>query len=358
MAQPELAPSTPALRRWLLGILLGALVLVCVAVLRPFVASILWAVIVAYASWPAHHLALRLCRGHSTVAAVVMTLIVTVALIVPLLVLTLLMQNELAALYQALLSYRTQGSPALTTPQREIPWLGDMARKALDRYVGDPLLMRQLLLDWAWTSHETLFGLGRALSRNVAKLLMALLTIFFVYRDGAAQLRELTQLLQRYFDHRLDPYIRAAGAMTRAVVFGILISAIVQGALAGVGYAIFGVQAPVLLGAVTALASIVPVFGTFLVWGAVSAGLLLGGHPWPALGLMTWGIVLVHPADNVIRPLLISNAMHMHFLLIMFGVLGGLAAFGLVGLFIGPVALAVANAVWREWAIPASGAKR
>ena len=142
--------------------------------------------------------------------------------------------------------------------------------------------------------------------------------------------------------------------MARAVVFGILITAIVQGALAGRGYAIFGVEAPVLLGAVTALASIVPIFGTFLIWGSVSAALVLSGHLWPGLGLMAWGIVLVHPADNLIRPLLISNATHMHFLLIMFGVLGGLAAFGLVGLFIGPVALAVANAVWREWSLPAA----
>jgi predicted PurR-regulated permease PerM len=354
MPQPDPPGSTPTLRRWLLGVLLGALLLVCAAVIGPFVASILWALIVAYASWPAYRLVLRLCRQHPTLAALLMTTLIAIALIAPLLALTLLLQNELSALYQALLVYRTQGSPALSALQREVPWLGDVLRKGLDRYVGDPLLMRQLLLDWAWTSHETLFGLGRALSRNVAKLLMALLTIFFCYRDGAALLRELTQLLQRYFNDRLDPYLRAAGDMTRAVVFGILISAIVQGALAGVGYAIFRIEAPVLLGAVTALASIVPIFGTFLIWGSVSAALVLGGHLWPGLGLMVWGIVLVHPADNLIRPLLISNATHMHFLLIMFGVLGGLAAFGLVGLFIGPVALAVAHAVWREWSVPAA----
>jgi predicted PurR-regulated permease PerM len=98
MARPELAPSTPALRRWLLGVLLGTLVLVCIAVLRPFVASILWALIVAYASWPAHHFVLRLCHQRCTLAALAMTMVVTVALIVPLLALTPLLQSVAARL--------------------------------------------------------------------------------------------------------------------------------------------------------------------------------------------------------------------------------------------------------------------
>lgn len=124
---------------------------------------------------------------------------------------------------------------------------------------------------------------------------------------------------------------------------------LVQGAIAGIGYAVVGVDAPVLLGALTALASVVPVVGTFLVWGVVAAALMLTGHAWPGVALLVWGTVLVNPADNLLRPLLISNATQMPFLLVMFGVIGGLAAFGLVGLFVGPVALAVATAVWREW---------
>jgi predicted PurR-regulated permease PerM len=349
MSQPDLHAPSPALRQVLLGILLGMLAVLCAAILRPFVASILWATIVAYASWPAYHLVLRLCRGHSTPAALLMTTLVTTALIVPLLALTLLLQNELTAVHQAILRYRGQSPPGLAALLRTIPWLGDRLQGSLDRYLREPLLLRQVLVDWAWTSHGTLFGIGRALSRNVAKLLIALLTVYFFYRDGEALARRLALVLQRYFDDRLDPYIRAAGAMTRAVVFGILVTAFVQGGVAGIGYALFGVDAPVLLGAVTALASVVPIFGTFLVWGAVSTVLLLTGHVWHGLGLMAWGIALVHPADNLIRPLLISNATHMPFLLVMFGVLGGLTAFGLVGLFIGPVALAIAYAVWQEW---------
>jgi predicted PurR-regulated permease PerM len=77
---------------------------------------------------------------------------------------------------------------------------------------------------------------------------------------------------------------------------------------------------------------------------------MIAGHTWKGVLLFGWGAVLVHPIDNLLRPLLISGATRVPFLLVMFGALGGLLAFGLVGLFIGPVLLAVASAVWREWA--------
>ena len=218
-----------------------------------------------------------------------------------------------------------------------------------DSYASDPLLVRQVILDWAQNSRNTLVDLGRALSRNMIKLLLTLTTVYFFYRDGTTLVGQSGQILKRFFDDRLNSYIRSAGSVTRAVIFGLLVTAFVQGTIAGVGFAIFNVQAPVLLGAITAIASIVPVVGTFLVWGSVGIFLLISGHVWPGIGLIAWGTVLVHPADNVIRPLLISNVTQMPFLLTMFGILGGLATFGLVGLFIGPVALAIAVAVWQEW---------
>jgi predicted PurR-regulated permease PerM len=77
--------------------------------------------------------------------------------------------------------------------------------------------------------------------------------------------------------------------------------------------------------------------------------LLINGQPWHALGLLAWGCLLIHPADNLIRPLMISSAVRVPFLLVMFGVFGGIAAFGLIGLFLGPIILAVALAAWNEW---------
>jgi predicted PurR-regulated permease PerM len=127
-----------------------------------------------------------------------------------------------------------------------------------------------------------------------------------------------------------------------------MLGALAQGAVAGVGYALFGVRAPVLLGALTALVALVP-FGAPMVWGGLGIWLLLTNHIWQGIGLLLWGMLLVSWVDNIVRPLVISNATRMPFLLVVFGVLGGVLAFGLVGLFIGPVLLAVSLALWREW---------
>ena len=148
---------------------------------------------------------------------------------------------------------------------------------------------------------------------------------------------------------RVDLYLCAAGNMSRAIVISVIFAALVQGLIAALGYWLIDVNAPGLLGLATGLASVVPVFGTVLIWGPICAGLLLDGQYLQALGLIAWGVFLIHPADNLIRPLLISNVTSTPILLTMFGVLGGLAAFGLVGLFVGPVILAVGSAVWIEW---------
>lgn len=349
MTDPDSLTATHRPPQTWLVLLLGVLCVVCATVLKPFLIPLLWALILAYTSWPAYRLIVRLCRHRSTPAALLMTSLMGVALIGPLLGVAALLQDELTALYHAITATRAPGLVVLPMWLRDLPWVGTRLQEALRRYAEDPALLRQFALEWMQSSHDTLLDVGRGLSRNLVKLLVALFSLFFFYRDGAALARQRAYVVQRFFGDRLDPYLRAAGRMTRAVIFGLLVTALVQGLIAGIGYALFGVEAPVLLGVVTALASIVPVVGTFLVWGVASVALVMSGHLWPGIGLLAWGTVLVHPADNLIRPLLISNATQMPFLLIMFGVVGGLAAFGLVGLFIGPVALAVATAVWREW---------
>ena len=104
-----------------------------------------------------------------------------------------------------------------------------------------------------------------------------------------------------------------------------------------------------MLGVLTGLLSAAPLLGTAFVWAPIGVGLVLAGHTWKGILLLAWGVLLVHPIDNVLRPLFISSVTRVPFLLVMFGALGGLAAFGLVGVFVGPVVLGIASAVWQEW---------
>jgi predicted PurR-regulated permease PerM len=348
MATTERPVASLRLRRALLAGLLAVLAWLCIVVLRPFVTPVIWAAIIAYVSWPAFRRVGTLCHRQPTTSAFVMTMLVAVIVIGPLLVLGTLLQDEVFRVVHALRAYRT-GAAELPAFLQSIPGLSDALQQAIDRLAGDPIVLRRLIVDWAMDSHDELLGMLGSVGRNIAKLGVALITAFFFYRDGPRLVRQTSHLLARLFGDRLDRYVRAASTMVRAVVFGFLVTAVAQGTIAGIGYAVVGAEAPVTLGALTALASVIPLIGTGLVWGIVAATLMVTGHVWPGIALVAWGTVLVHPVDNLLRPLLISAATQVPYLLVMFGVIGGIAAFGLVGLFIGPVSLAVATAIWREW---------
>jgi predicted PurR-regulated permease PerM len=349
------AAASGWVRPLLLALLLVGMAALCALILEPFITPIVWAAILAYASWPLYRRLRRLLHGYRTVAALLMTLLLAGAVIVPVLWILMLVQGELISAYQAITRYLAQGPQAVPNFLTRIPWIGDKIQETMDRYSTDPSELTQQLSGWmlGWSSQ-----LGRILGevgRNVVKLSLTLLTLFFFYRDGETIATQADTVVEGFFGDRLNPYVSTAGKMTRAVVYGLLITAITQGVLAGIGYWVVGVTAPVLLGALTGFLSIVPLVGTAIVWVPVGVYLLSVGLVWKGVLMLTWGAVLVHPADNVLRPILISNATHVPFLIVMFGALGGLEAFGLLGLFTGPVVLAIAMAIWREWTLRAKG---
>jgi predicted PurR-regulated permease PerM len=131
------------------------------------------------------------------------------------------------------------------------------------------------------------------------------------------------------------------GSVTRAVVFGTLVTAAVQGVSVALGFAFVGLPSPVVFGALAAVLSVVPVGGTAFVWGPAALWLLAIGRGGAALFLLIWGLLIVGLADNLLRPLLISGRTEVPTLAIFVGVLGGLAAFGLVGMFVGPLLISL-----------------
>jgi predicted PurR-regulated permease PerM len=255
--------------RTLLAALLGALALLCAVILWPFLAALVWAVVLAYVTWPGYRLVRRLCGQRATLAAVLLTILVALGLIGPLSWLAVLLQIQVAEAYQSVLAYGTEGGAALPAFVRKIPWLGELLQRTFDHYASDPQLIRQLIVGWAQRSRTELLGVIGNVGRNLAKFLITLVTVFFLYRHGDRLAVQATRVVGRFFGERLNPYFHAAGAMTRAVVYGLLATALAQGALAGLGYWVAGVQAPILLAVLTALLALIP-FGTPVIW--VSAG--------------------------------------------------------------------------------------
>ena len=338
--------TSPLLRRLTLGALLGGLILLAWLVLAPFVVPVLWAAIFAYVTWPAF-LRLEAALHSRRLAATFMTLLVAAMVVVPLVWVGLTLQRELGAAWQEVLARAAGGGLALPESVYRWPVIGTKLREWLTELHRDPVAVGAALSAMV-TRLVGEMGVMGGVGRNLAKMGFAVLTLFFLYLHGEDLLRQVRTAARGLLGSRVDGYLEAIGATTRAVVYGIVLTAVAQGAVAGVGYAAVGFDAPLLLGTLTVLIALIP-FGTPLVWGTLSFWLLLTGATTQGIGLFLWGIGVVSWVDNLVRPLVISSATRIPFLLVMFGVLGGVTAFGLIGLFLGPVVLAVTLAVWREW---------
>ncbi len=335
-------------KRLALAVLLATLALACVTVLRPFLAPVAWSLVLCYVTWPVYRIVRRPFGRFRALAALAMVLLVTAALVVPSLWLIKAITDESRIAYQALSTAAANGRP-LPPFLRSIPWLGDELQRQVAHWRAEPALIGREISDWMRRSTLRITSVLGRVGRGASELFVTLMTAFFVYRDAGALARSGRRALDRLVGARLDPYLAVAATTTRAVAYGLVVTALAQGLVAGLGYWMIGVDGAVLLGALTGVLSVVPVLGTSLVWGSVALYLIAAGHAWRGIALLAWGLLAVHPTDNVIRPLLISNIAKIPFLPTFFGVIGGIAAFGLIGAIIGPVVLAIALALWRDW---------
>lgn len=175
---------------------------------------------------------------------------------------------------------------------------------------------------------------------------LTMFLLFFFLRDGREMLERAIHLVP-LSQERKDELSTSLGGVTRGVVVGTLVTAVVQGTLIGIGFAIAGLPSPLVFGAIGAVASLVPVVGTALVWVPAALSLLALGQSGWALFLTLWSIILVAGSDNVIRPLVVSSSTNVSTLLVFVGVLGGVSAFGFAGIFVGPVLLTLVAALLR-----------
>jgi len=340
-------PTAPWFRRLLVAGLILGILLLTFSVLQPFIVPLIWGAILAYVAWPLHLRVLKMCGHRNSAASLISTVLVTAIIVVPLVWLILMLRVETVAAYAEIQDFLAT-KPVLPQAIRDLPYVGAQAQEILNQIAADPKALRsQAMLMMEQSSVEVTRLIGGA-GRNVAKLFFAVFSMYFLLRDGPRLMREARAVLEGILGPRVHDYIDAAGYTTQAVVYALMLGALAQGVAAGFGYWIFGVEAPVLMGAVTVIIALIP-FGAPMVWGSLATWALVRGDMVNGVGLILWGLILVSWVDNIVRPLVISNATRMPFLLVVFGVLGGVLAFGLVGLFIGPVLLAVSLAIWREW---------
>jgi predicted PurR-regulated permease PerM len=339
--------SAPWLRRLLSIVLLAGLVLLGFRVVAPFIVPVVWASILAFVSWPAYTWLVRKLGGRGLLAACIATIAVSAAVIVPIAWLAVILRIDLVRGYhemQGVLADGVQLPPAIL----KMPWIGDQLRDLTERIAQDPHTLGLELRKLTDRSFDQIAHTVGDIGRNAVKLAFAVLTLFFLYRGGERFAGQVARALGLVLGPRVDNYLTAIGQTVKAVVYGLGASALVQGVLAGIGYWAAGLGAPIFLAALTTIFGIIP-FAVPVVWFGVSLWLVITGHTVAGVGLGIWGAIVIGGTDHFVRPVLISRTAQIPFLIVLFGVLGGLASFGLVGLFIGPVILAILLAIWREW---------
>ncbi|HEX4172809.1 MAG TPA: AI-2E family transporter [Acetobacteraceae bacterium] len=336
--------------RLLLALLLAGIGVGCVLVLYPFFSALLWAAILVFTTWPVCdwlHQHLRLRRG---VAAGVMVALTAVTIVLPLALAAPSGANDVNHLRAAIDGALRAGLPGAPAWVYEIPLLGQTLGDLWNRWAADISIMVEALGPYVGILLEGGLSLLLGLANGVLQFVLALFIAFFFYLYGEPIAARLRLILHRIAGARAERLIVITGATIRGVIYGILLTAIVQGILTAFGLWLSGVPRPVLLGAVAGFIAVLPI-GAPVVWIPAALWLMSSGHLGWGVFLAVYGVVAVSGADSVIRPWFIARGAQLPFVLTVLGVLGGAIAFGLLGIFLGPVLLGIGYTLMNEWAV-------
>jgi predicted PurR-regulated permease PerM len=338
--------------------LLLLLVIGCFVVLRPFVSSLLLALILSYSTWPIYARGERALKGRNGLAAMLMTSLVAAVLLMPVIILGSSLAEQIAAAIgwaQRLLSEGAPNPPGwvvdmpVVGPQLYEYWQGLAHNTA--QFLKE-LVNAKLITDFSqyvFSAGEFLLIEAAVLAHGTLQLALSLFIAFFFYRDGLGGAKRLQSVARRLWGDRGLHMLDVVGATIKSVVYGTIGTAIAQSILTSLGLWLAGVPGVLLLGFITFLMALTPI-GAPLVWFPAALWLFYAGATGWAVFLVLWGIFVVGGADNIIRPYFISRGSDLPFVLVVLGVFGGTLAFGFLGLFLGPTLLATAYEILRDWA--------
>jgi predicted PurR-regulated permease PerM len=346
MMHPPVLPAT-LIARWLLVLV----ILVGLYFLSGFLVPVLAALIISLASWPMYQRLLAACKGRNAVAATLALLIVILVLIIPLsLALAYAIQEASNFIAWALAANRNGVPPPNWI--LALPLVGNRLAEYWMLYLGEPHALGTVV---EMVSGEHLGNIYRMLlsaTGNIFQLLLTvifmLITLFFVYKDGIYILGQLDIVGERVLPGRWRRFSRVVPATINSTVTGMGLIALGEGVVLGIAYWVAGVSSPVLLGVVTGFMALIP-GGAPLSFTLVSLYLVGSGDAMAGLGLFLWGTIELFIVDKTLRPQLVGGPVKLPFLPTFFGLVGGVKTMGIVGLFIGPVLMALLVAIWREW---------
>jgi predicted PurR-regulated permease PerM len=324
-------------------VLLAATVLafwLCWQMVQPFLPALAWAMALAVVARPIHTWVIARF-SNPDVAAAIAVVVVGLLLLVPAAFVINHLVNEVAVAAERV------EADAIETRWQTILANNPRLKALLDRvgqYVDIPAQVERLVS--ALT--EQVRALVATSVWTAVQVLLMLFALFFLFRDRRLVLEKVRSLVPLADDEADAVFTRVADTI-HASIYGTLLVALVQGFLGGLMFWFLGLPTPVLWGVVMALLAVIPYLGAFVIWFPAAIFLALEGEYGRALALFGWGAVVVSLVDNLLYPLLVGGRMRLHTLPVFFAILGGLTVFGMAGLVLGPVVLALTLALVEIW---------
>lgn len=326
-----------------------AVVLLTAFVAHRFIVPLVWAGIIAIATWPVYKKVEHWCGRRELLSASILTLLFTIVVIMPLFWLMLILVQETQHFVTYLIQLNTHGMP---TPG----WINNTP--AIGQYLADvwqhTLAKPQGISEFISNSHGSikpvsviLKSIGSKVAHRFVLFGFSVICLFFFYRDGQKLAKQIDILGQYCLKDRWALYAHQLPKAIMATVNGLVLVGIAVGVIMGICYGFAGVPFPALLGGATAVLAMIP-FGAPIIFIIVSLILVAKGSIVWAIITIALGIIVMFIADHFVRPTIIGSATKLHFLAVFFGILGGVETFGLVGLFIGPVVMVLFSTLWRE----------
>jgi predicted PurR-regulated permease PerM len=325
-----------------LGIAVAIALYLCWLLVRPFLNVILWAAVLAVVFFPMHR-RIRTRVGSPSGAAIVSTLLVVVLILLPVSFITVAVVRELAGAADNI-----QAGVQRMSNASSIPGVGWVIEHTRDYVRIDPADAQKFIAERAQAIAATLAASTLVMVGGVAgaivQMVLVVFTLFYMFRDGDNIRRAIYDLLplKRIQMHDITTRTRD---VIGATIYGVLVIALIQGSLGTLIFWILGLPSPLLWGVVMFFLSMIPMAGAFLVWVPAAIFLAVTGAYVQAIILVAWGVLVIGSIDNFLSPRLVGRRARLHELLIFFAVLGGLEVFGVLGLILGPVTVAVTLAL-------------
>lgn len=326
------------------------LVIGCYFVLKPFLVATLMAAVVCISSWPAYEWLLQRLKGRRNWAATSMTLALVLVVIIPLALVAYSLSDNVMAIYGFISDIVKRGPIEPPSWVKALPAIGTSVHDYWHLLANSHKEMAALTERILVPTKEILIASAYVLGQGVVEMSLAAFISFYFYRYGVELMQFLDGVMTRVIGTQAQDITMIIVKTVRSVMYGLLGTSLAQGIVAAIGFAIAGVPAALLLGFATGVLALLPI-GPPILWGGAAIWLMFQGDIGWAFFMLAWGVVLISGVDNIVLPLLMSRGSTLPFVLLLFGVLGGVVAFGFVGVFIGPTLLAVGLNLMEQWVV-------